>query len=137
MGTHQTCIEQPRLGTADTASQRSGSKIMKLETWSETGRGTYTETVYPDQGDEKQYADCGLLLVAKEAIRGRENPQRKMMDSAFSTVKWRAMDTGIKRRKALKSDSGQWRREANNMWDAYMFQKVRASNHGTKALKTP
>lgn len=137
MGTHQTCIEQPCLGATDTASQRSGSEVMKLEAWSEIGRGTYAEMVYPDQGDEKQYTDCGLLLVTEEVTRGRGGSQRKMMDSAFLTVKWRAMDTGIKRRKALKSDSGQWRREANNMWDAYMFQKVRSSNHGTKASSMP
>ena len=35
------------------------------------------------------------------------NLQRKMMDSAFSKAKWRAKDTGIKRRKALKSSSSQ------------------------------
>lgn len=32
-----------------------------------------------------------------------ENPQRKIMDSAFSTVNLRAADIGIKRRKTLKS----------------------------------
>jgi len=36
-----------------------------------------------------------------------ENLQRKTMDSAFSTAKLRAMETGINRRKALKSGSSE------------------------------
>jgi len=55
-----------------------------------------------------------------------------MIDSAFSTVKWRAMDTGIKRRKALKSVASEWRIEANDMLDAYKSQKVRSSNHDAR-----
>jgi hypothetical protein len=65
-----------------------------------------------------------------------ENAQRKMMDSVFSTVKWRATETGINRRKALKSCSSECGVKAKDMSEAYRFQKVRSSNHGAKGSST-
>jgi len=63
------------------------------------------------------------------------NAQRKMMDSVFSTVKWRATETGINRRKALKSCSSERNtKEVKNVSEAYRFQKVQFSNRGAKAF---
>lgn len=102
MTTYHTRVKQSRLGSTDPTSQRSGSQVVKLEAWSGVSRGDTCGDGTLIRGMRNKME----TVVRRQApVKGSilENPQRKMIDSAFSTVKLRAMDTGIKRRKALKS----------------------------------
>lgn len=109
--THQTGVKQSRFGSTDAASQRSNCEIMKLEAWSETNAGHKWEdnTLMRGMRNSIQTAPRYQSLEKRSMV---ENAQRKTMDSEFSTVKWRATETGINRRRALKSCSSEWIIEA-------------------------